>query len=135
MVSTHRTISSLILLGIVYRCIATHLCKKAGFSRKVAQTGAVTLIQRFGRSGAPGALNLNIHFHVFARSGLAPNSKHRAVVTKAKRGNSKQADLVDEPSTPTERRASMTWAQRLKRVFNFNPNAARSRLARNAADQ
>ena len=41
------------VLGIVYRGIATHLIKKAGFSRKTAQTGAVTLIQRFG-----GALNL-----------------------------------------------------------------------------
>ena len=36
------------VLGIVYRCIATHLVRKAGFSRKTAQTGAVTLIQRFG---------------------------------------------------------------------------------------
>ncbi len=44
------------VLGIVYRCIATHLIKKAGFSRKRAQTGAVTLIQRFG-----SALNLNMH--------------------------------------------------------------------------
>jgi hypothetical protein len=34
--------------GIVYRCIATHLIKKAGFSRKTAQAGAVTPIQRFG---------------------------------------------------------------------------------------
>ena len=41
------------VLGIVYRCIATHLIKKAGFSRKTAQAGAVTLIQRFG-----SALNL-----------------------------------------------------------------------------
>ena len=44
------------VLGIVYRCIATHLIKQAGFSRKSARTGAVTLIQRFG-----SALNLNIH--------------------------------------------------------------------------
>ena len=44
------------VLGIVYRCIATHLIKKAGFARKTAQTGAVTLIQRFG-----SALNLNVH--------------------------------------------------------------------------
>ena len=36
------------VLGIVYRCIATHLIKETGFSRKTAQTGAVTLIQRFG---------------------------------------------------------------------------------------
>jgi ribosomal protein S27E len=47
------------VLGIVYRAIASHLIKKAGLTQKTAQTGSVTLIQRFGRSGAPGALNLN----------------------------------------------------------------------------
>lgn len=47
------------VLGIVYRAIATYLIKKAGQTPKTAKTGAVTLIQRFGRSGAPGALNLN----------------------------------------------------------------------------
>ncbi len=41
------------VLGIVYRCIATHLINKAGYCRKEAHTGAVTLIQRFG-----SALNL-----------------------------------------------------------------------------
>jgi hypothetical protein len=35
-------------LGIVYRGIATHLIIKAGFCRKTARRGAVTLIQRFG---------------------------------------------------------------------------------------
>jgi hypothetical protein len=46
------------VLGIVYRCIATHLIKKAVFSRKTAQTGAVTLIQRFGSAltKSPGAI-------------------------------------------------------------------------------
>ena len=46
------------VLGIVYRCIATHPIKKAGFSRKAAQTGAVTLIQRFGSAltKSPGAI-------------------------------------------------------------------------------
>jgi hypothetical protein len=53
------------VLGIVYRCIATHLVKKAGFSCKTAQTGAVTLIQRFG-----SALNLNIHFHMLFLDGV-----------------------------------------------------------------
>ena len=47
------------VLGIVYRLIASHLIKKAGFTRKTARTGAVTLIQRFG-----SALNLNLHFHM-----------------------------------------------------------------------
>jgi hypothetical protein len=53
------------VLGIVYRCIATHLIKKAGFSHKTAQTGAVTLIQCFG-----SALNLNIHFHMLFLDGV-----------------------------------------------------------------
>ena len=47
------------VLGIVYRAIAMYLIKKVGLTRKAAQSGAVTLVQRFGRSGAPGALNLN----------------------------------------------------------------------------
>ncbi len=53
------------VLGIVYRCIATHLIKKAGFSDKRAYTGAVTLIQRFG-----SALNLDIHFHMLFLDGV-----------------------------------------------------------------
>ena len=43
------------VLGIVYRAIATHLTRKAGYTKATARTGAVTLIQCFG-----GALNLNI---------------------------------------------------------------------------
>jgi hypothetical protein len=53
------------VLGVVYRCIATHLVKKAGFSCNTARTGAVTLIQRFG-----SALNLNIHFHMLFLDGV-----------------------------------------------------------------
>jgi len=44
------------VLGIVYRVIATHLVKKAGYTHHTARTGAVTHIQRFG-----SALNFNIH--------------------------------------------------------------------------
>jgi len=36
------------VLGIVYRVIATHLIKKAGFTTQTGHTGAVTLIQRLG---------------------------------------------------------------------------------------
>jgi hypothetical protein len=53
------------VLGIVYRAISAHLIQKAGFTRKSAQTGAVTLIQRFG-----GALNLNVHFHMLFLEGI-----------------------------------------------------------------
>ena len=45
------------VLGIVFRAIASNLIKASGVTHAVAQTGAVTLIQRFG-----GALNQNIHF-------------------------------------------------------------------------
>ena len=41
------------VLGIVYRAIASHLVKAAGYHHETAHTGAVTLIQRFG-----SALNL-----------------------------------------------------------------------------
>lgn len=46
-------------------CDAEHLIKKAGFSRKTAQAGSVTLIQRFG-----SALNLNVHFHMLFLDGV-----------------------------------------------------------------
>jgi hypothetical protein len=53
------------VLGIVDRVIAGHLIKQAGFTRKEARTGAVTLIQRFG-----SALNLNLHFHMLFLDGV-----------------------------------------------------------------
>ena len=53
------------VLGIVNRAISTHLIKKAGFKAIQAQTGAVTLIQRFG-----SALNLNVHFHMLFIDGV-----------------------------------------------------------------
>ena len=51
---------------------------------------------------------------------FTPNSQHRALVTPAKRGRGNRAGVADEPPTPAEQRASMTWAQRLKRVFNID---------------
>jgi hypothetical protein len=53
------------VLGIVYRCIATYLIKKTGFSCTIARTGAVTLIQRFG-----SALHCHIHFHLLFLAGV-----------------------------------------------------------------
>jgi len=53
------------VLGIVYRVIATHLAHKAGFTKPLTQTGAVTLVQRFG-----SAMNLNIHFHMLFLDGV-----------------------------------------------------------------
>ena len=57
---------------------------------------------------------------------FAPNSKHRAWVTPAKRGKGRQkvADEQDE-KTPAQRNMSMIWAQRLKRVFNIDVETCR----------
>jgi len=56
------------VLGIVYRALATHLIRKAGYTVTTARTGAVTLIQRFG-----GALNLNVHLMCMdARTNTGP---------------------------------------------------------------
>jgi hypothetical protein len=57
------------VLGIVYRAIATHLTRKAGYTKTTAKTGAVTLIQCFG-----GALNLNIHYHMLFLDGVSIDS-------------------------------------------------------------
>jgi hypothetical protein len=53
------------VLAIITRAISSFLIHKAGFTRAQAQTGAVTLIQRFG-----SALNLNIHFHMLFLDGV-----------------------------------------------------------------
>jgi hypothetical protein len=54
-------------LGIVYRTIATHLTRKADYTKTTAQTGSV---------------NLACFYGVFA-----PNSKHRALVTRLQNGS------------------------------------------------
>ena len=53
---------------------------------------------------------------------FAPNSKHRALVTPGKRGkvNTLKASIETEALSTGERRATMTWAQRLKRVFSID---------------
>jgi hypothetical protein len=53
---------------------------------------------------------------------FAPNSKYRARVTPAGRGKGGQGAATEDPDEPTtaERRAAMTWAQRLKRVFGID---------------
>ncbi len=74
------------VLGIVYRAIATHLTRKAGFTKATARTGAVTLIQCFS-----DALNAHIpqgtlswccasihlvHFHMLFLDGVYADNKH-----------------------------------------------------------
>lgn len=52
---------------------------------------------------------------------FAPNSKWRAQVTPAKRGKGRQiASIPAEDKTPAEKHSAMTWAKRLKRVFDID---------------
>jgi len=53
---------------------------------------------------------------------FAPHSKYRAWVTPARRGQGRKTQTPEETpeQTPAEQRASMTWAKRLKRVFNID---------------
>jgi hypothetical protein len=52
---------------------------------------------------------------------FAPNSKYRARVTPARRGKCKKNQSPDESDqTPAEKRVSITWAKRLKRVLNID---------------
>ena len=53
---------------------------------------------------------------------FAPNSKYRMTITPAKRGkgSKKTRDTEADDRTPMEKHASMTWARRLKRVFNID---------------
>ncbi|MCP5348334.1 MAG: transposase [Pseudomonadales bacterium] len=54
---------------------------------------------------------------------FAPNSKHRALITPSGRGRgskSTQTAADTDERTPAERYAAMTWAERLKRVFQID---------------
>ena len=52
---------------------------------------------------------------------FAPNCKLRSQVTPARRGKGRQRPGVEsEEKAPAEKHASMTWAKRLKRVFDMD---------------
>ena len=90
-------------LAIVYRTIATHLTHKAGFTKSMAQTGGVTLIQRFG-----SALNLNIHFHMLFLDGA---------YTSGSNLHSLQFLRVKAPTKGELTRLTHTMAQRVARYL------------------
>ena len=60
-------------------------------------------------------VNLTRYHGVFA-----PNSAHRALVTRAGRGKGRAEAAKAEARTPAEQRSAMTWAKRLKRVFGID---------------
>ena len=53
------------VLQVINRAVSTFLIQQAGLKRTEAQTGAITLIQRFG-----SAANLNIHLHCLFLDGV-----------------------------------------------------------------
>ena len=51
---------------------------------------------------------------------LAPNHRWRGEVTPAKRGKGAKRIADTDVHSPAERHVAMSWAQRLKRVFNID---------------
>jgi hypothetical protein len=53
---------------------------------------------------------------------FAPNSKYRRLITPAKRGQGRKSKASPETHKPSplERHIAMTWAKRLKRVFDID---------------
>jgi hypothetical protein len=57
---------------------------------------------------------------------FAPNSKHRVWVTPARRGKGSPKVAADQDEkTPAQAHVAMSWAQRLKRVFNIDVKTCR----------
>jgi len=53
---------------------------------------------------------------------FAPNSKHRGLITPAKRGKGRKGKVLPQTqkTSPLERPIAMSWARRLKRVFEID---------------
>jgi hypothetical protein len=64
-------------------------------------------------------VNLTRFHGVFVRGGPPPNSRHRVTITPALRNKTKQALPTGQEKTRAQKHQSMTWAQRLKRVFGI----------------
>jgi hypothetical protein len=54
------------------------------------------------------------------RGGPPPNSRHRVTITPSLRNKAKQALPTGQEKTRAQKHQSMTWAQRLKRIFNID---------------
>ena len=67
------------VLQIIHRVIARFLIKQAGLKRCAADTGAITLIQRFG-----SAANLNIHLHCLVLDGVYRGTGDEALFQEAR---------------------------------------------------
>ena len=65
------------VLQVVHRVIARFLLAQAGLKAEQADSGAVTLIQRFG-----SAANLNIHLHCLVLDGVYQRTDGQQVFVK-----------------------------------------------------
>jgi hypothetical protein len=65
-------------------------------------------------------VNLTQFHGVFVGMPHHPNSQYRLTVTPEKRGEDKQRGDLKGDKAPDARRTTMTWTQRLKRVFDID---------------
>lgn len=91
------------VLGIVYRTIATHIRKKAGYTKTTARTAAVTLIQRFG-----SALNLNVHLPMLFLDGVYVDNKY---------GSALRFQWIKSPTSEELAKLTHTIAKRIGRFL------------------
>ena len=101
------------MLQVVQRVIARHLLGQAGLKADEADSGAVTLIQRFG-----SAANLNIHMHCLV---LEP------AVKRCKRQRYKRLD--DPEPSPFIRPGAQGCGDRLRQRFAGRANTTRGQGA------
>src|SRR5215831_10068981 len=76
-------------LQVIHRVIATFLIKQSGLRPRQANTGAVTLIQRFG-----SAANLNIHLHCLVLDGVYLNCDGAAIFHEAAAPSTDELEAV-----------------------------------------
>jgi hypothetical protein len=102
--TTHVIFEPLDIMYRMYGMLRAQGCAGAAISRLVA------LVPK-------PRINLTRFHGVFAS-----NSQYRTLVTPAKRGRGKRAKVPNEAQdqTPAEKQTSITWAKRLKRVFDID---------------
>ncbi len=106
------------VLQIVHRLIATFLIKQAGAERSEADTGAVTLIQRFG-----SAANLNTRPHGLVLDGAYQPTEREPVFHAGRAPRARPDPII--PSTRNEFRAYAV--DRLLIVLGIPPDESRLR--------
>jgi len=100
------------VLQVVHRAITRFLLKQAGVKADDAQSGAVTLIQRFG-----SAANLNIHLHCLVLDGVY------------RRGTDGEPEFVEVPA-PTDEALQAVLHKIITRTMKLLTRRAAPTIAR-----